>query len=273
MSKNPFISVIIGSNRPFLWKNVWDHINKNIGDIEIEIIFIGPESSDFILPHNVRHIQTGNIKPPQCYEIGLRNASGKMFLLWPDDIEYRNGGIFQIYHRYLELCEQLGHNKVIVMPSFCGLTSSTLTYNKIVDGPIASLNSALVDRELISQIGRIDKRFVGVYWDCDLAMRLNEIGVYMEKYKEVQVIEITPPGAKYLLHRICKPHDKKVLDSFWTRFSKEIKTPLPEDAYCYMKDKRWVVTKKRQKDVMFFDDENIMTETQGEKKFGGLEWD
>ena len=274
MKREPLISVITSSNRPFFWKRAYNSIRSDIGDIEFEYIFVGPEEPDFSLPNNVKHIKTKNIKNTQCMEIGLRNATGKIFMLQADDVVFRDKGLFTLYNRYLERCEMLGHENVVVVPGLKdGRHTSTLQYGKTSNGPIASLNSAVASRKLFSKIGGIDIRFVACYYDCDLAMRLHENGANFEVYGKVWVIEVDSMKQPYRLHKVCKRHDRNILDSFWTRYLKEVEDPLPDDAYCYMRHKEWVVTKKRQKEVITFSDEDILTKSQGVKEYGILKWD
>jgi len=276
MGNKPFVSIITASNRPFLWKETYNNIHNGIGDLKFECIFIGPEAPDFNLPKNLRYIKTGNIKPPQCNEIGMRESNGDMIMIQPDDVKYfDNSGVSCLYDTYLELCNKRGNNKVVVLPSFKdGTRRSSLKYIKQFEtSPVASLNSALVRRELMEQIGGIDTRFIGVYWDCDLAMRLNAIGVYLEKCRGVCSIETTPEQTPYRLHKVCKKHDRWILDGFWTRFTEENEKVPSEDTYCYMKNPKWVLTKKRQKVVIPFVDEDILTKSQGIKKYGELEWE
>jgi len=274
MSETPVISFVASSNRPELWHDAYNNVKDSAGDVEFEYIFVGPNPPVSNLPSNAKHIQTSNVKVPQCFEIGIRNATGGLLSIQADDTKFEGGGISKLYGRYLEICEEQGHNNVVILPGFRDRrTASTLRYNKIRNAPLASLNSALVGRELLAKVGGMDKRFIGVYWDCDMAMSLQNMGVHFEKYDEVFSVEFRPKVMPYRLHRICKPYDRSVLDSFWTRFTDAPEPTLPDDAYCYMGDRRWVVTKNRQKDVTPFNDEDILLKTQGVKEAGDLKWE
>lgn len=274
MEGAPLISFIASSNRPELWQDAYNNIKEGAGDIEFEYIFVGPNSPIHNLPSNAIYIKTNNIKVPQCFEIGIRNANGSILSIQADDTKFEGGGVAKLYGRYFDLCNELGHEEVVILPGFRDVrTSSTLRYNKIENAPIASLNSALVGRDLLSKVGGADNRFVGVYWDCDLAMRLQNIGVYFEKFDEVYSVEFRPKVMPYRLHRICKPYDRSILDDFWTRFTDIPEPTLPSDAYCYMRDRRWVVTRDRQRDVIPFDGEDILLKTQGVKEIGDLKWE
>jgi hypothetical protein len=275
MKKQPLVSVITVSNRPYLWKDAYNNICEHKGDIEFEHIFVGPEMPDFSLPSNVKHIKTGNIKPPQCWEIGRRNITGKMFMLQADDVKFYHGGMSDIYKKHLEVCDQQGNEKVIVVPSFRDRSHVAASrYGKARgNSPIITIGSSLISTSFLSEIGGSDIRFVGIYGDNDWAMRMHGIGVYFEDYNDVHTIEFRHKRMTHRLHRICKPYDRGILDSFWTRFTEEPEPELPEDAYEYMKDHRWVITKKRQKSIIAYEDEDILTKTQGVKEYGGLKWD
>ena len=172
---------------------------------------------------------------------------------------------------------------MIILPRFgdSGYTHS-LTYGKVKDAPFASLNSALFDRELLHLTDGFgyDRRFIGVYYDCDLAMRFNEVGVEIVKTKDVYCREFRHKDSGSRLHRICKKRDHATLDSFWVRDPKDNEVAPSDEIYCYgsrRTTKGKVIVKHRLLAFEGFDDEGIMEYSQGPKEISGdnqhLIWD
>lgn len=274
MSKNPLISVCVGSNRPFLWKRLYDSLKACSNNINFEIIFVGPNESDFNLPSNVKYIKTNNIKYPQCFEIALKESQGSFFNISADDVCFFEKGLDYLHKEYKELCEKENNDNIIILPALrVKGRNQRLRYSKRKTTPFASLNSALINRKLLSLIKGVDKSFVGVYWDCDMAMRFQEKGIKIIQSSEVTSIEFTHKGCFSYLHRICKPYDNKILDSFWIRRYIENEKIPSEDTWCQMPNREYVLSRKRLKSFVGYKDENILLYSQGPKEIGDLKWE
>ena len=274
MNKNPLISVCVGSNRTFLWKRLYDSLKECSKDINFEIIFVGPNEADFNLPSNIKYIKTGNIKYPQCFEIALKNAQGDFVHVSADDVCFSGKGLDHLYKEYNKTCDKKNKKDVIILPSLRVKGSNQrLRYAKRKTTPFASLNSALINRELLSIVKGVDRNFVGVYWDCDMAMRFQEKNVEIIQFSEVTCIEFTHKGCSSYLHRICKPHDNEILNSFWVREYKENEKIPSEDVWCQMPNRKYVLSKKRLKPFVGYEDENILLYSQGPKEIGNLKWE
>jgi hypothetical protein len=61
MDITPEISICLSSNRPHLWKNMYDNITSTSNGVSFEMIVAGPKEADFHLPSNLKYIKTGNI--------------------------------------------------------------------------------------------------------------------------------------------------------------------------------------------------------------------
>jgi|TARA_Y100000310_G_scaffold319048_1_gene373831 hypothetical protein len=249
---------------------------------EFEVIAVGPEEPDFELPSNFRHIKTANIKNPQCNEIATRQSQGDMLLFFGDDQELWHGGINLLYQQREAACNKRGDNRVIILPRFGDHGNGhTLTYGKIKGAPFASLNAALFDRELLNLTNGFgyDRRFIGVYYDCDLAMRFNEVGVQIVRTEDTYCREFKHKDSGSRLHRICKKADHATLDSFWVRYPKENEIVPSDEAYCYgrrsLRDK--ILVKHRLLEFEGYDDNDILQHSQGPKEITGdnryLVWD
>ena len=100
----------------------------------------------------------------------------------------------------------------------------------------------LMSRNLLMSIGGIDKNFIAIMWDCDIAMRVHALGgdvilsdVFLEedKYKS---------AGSELCNEFWE-HDRGLLESLWTKNGKT--------HFC------------RTKPVESFDDLNILKASQG----------
>jgi len=248
-------------------------------DVRFEILFVGPVEADFKTPSNIKHIKTGNIKVTQCNEIAIRNAQGDMLLFLGDDHKFWGGGLDHLYRERQELCGSNGSDNLIYLARFKDKRNNiSLIYPRSSpeDQIFASLHCALLDRDIISRSGEggyADIRFVGVYWDCDLAMRLNGAGVKFAQSKGLYCIEYRDARSKYRLHRICKPHDYGVLSSFWIRKLKEDDVVPSDEIWSYLKNPKWILSRKRLDKFIGYKDEDLLTKSQGPKDMEPLHWD
>jgi hypothetical protein len=85
------ISIFASAIRPRLWDNFMESLKTTTE--EYEVIFSGPVDSNtvskFLIKHNnLRFIQTGNIKPAQCYEVARQACRGETISWSADDCEY-----------------------------------------------------------------------------------------------------------------------------------------------------------------------------------------
>jgi len=288
----PLISICLTSNRPYLWKDTYETINQFSDDITFEMVLTSPNDLEESFPSNFRHIKTGNVKVPQCIEIAIRHAQGKIIVIFGDDIRFQpTGGISHLYKEYDRLCNKRGDNDLVLMPQVrdpkrtCDCKFANVLDNA---GPVVGLGSALFDRELLSKIGGqiIDIRFLGSIWDSDLGMRFHEIGVEFVQYLNICHQEIYDSRMTYRLHKSCSSQDLHVLHDLWVRETKEGEQVPSEDVWGYMiwvkltdanammpSDKKHVLSKKRLTEVIGYKDEDILTKSQGPKASGHLSWD
>ena len=272
MIETPEVSFCVSSNRPFLWKRLYDDMSRASKSMSFEIVIVGPKEADFQLPSNLKYIKTGNIKVPQCFEISMKQAQGRNISFIGDDSVFdQEDAVFLLYKEYQEYSSKNGKD-IIMLPRLRRGVDQPLKYGKTNEAPLASLNCALFDRNLLKIIGGADIRFIAVYWDCDMAMRFWEAGISLFKSQDIIVREYVASDGIYL-HQKCKPYDKDILDSFWTRRTIEGENVPSESVWCYRKDKKFVVSKKRLKEFTGYKDENIMVKSQGVCSYGELLWD
>lgn len=265
----PLISVCAPSNRTFLWLDFHEKLTQYTNDVNFEIIIVGPEEADFKLPSNINFIKTADIKVPQCNEVAIRNAQGNMLIFLGDDHIFWEAGLDDLYRETQRHRHEHATENLILLPMFkCGNIKSSLQfpYTKIHHPPYASIGGALLDRELLSNVkgGLVDTRFLGIYWDCDLAMRLNQAGVKIIKSTEIWLVEPIDPRKTTLHHRPCKRHDMRVLCDFWTREVKENEEVPSGDTYGHMNwPENHVLSKKRLTPFTGYEDKDLLTKSQG----------
>jgi hypothetical protein len=268
MSK-PLVSVVLTSNRPHLWKTLYEEYNKcNI--VDFEIIVAGPNASDYVLPTNFKHIMTNDIKPAQCVEIAIRAAQGDFITFTGDDCTPQNCSLDDFYIEYNDMENDRGNDNFYFAPFFRFGNShhSTPYRRRIRDVPHTSFCGILIKKKWMDKVGSIDKRFLCIYWDIDLAMRFYEMGVVpvvtlkgasMSENKSVNI-----KGER--LSNVGKNYDRNIVDSFWVRDIKEGEKVPSDTAWCNFFSNTRVLSKYRVKDVEGFDPGDITLKTQGVKK-------
>ena len=78
----PIISVFASAYRIHWWRGMYDSLATN--KVSFEIVFVGQNKPDFKLPNNFKYIYS-NVKPAQCLEIALKQATGEFIMNMSDD--------------------------------------------------------------------------------------------------------------------------------------------------------------------------------------------
>ena len=216
---------------------------KNIGenDVEFELVFVGPNQPDYRLPNNFRFIRS-LVKPTQCLEIALRNTTADLVMNIADDCMFKGS---RPLDRLYETYKNYNNDKIILSCRYMvnGEDQSECARLLISDisSPVMPL-AGLMSRNLFMSVGGIDKNFIAIMWECDIAMRVHALGgdvilsdVFLEEDKE-----------KSAGSELCNEfweHDRGLLESLWTKNGKI--------HFC------------RTKPVASFDDLNILKASQG----------
>jgi len=205
------ISICATAYRPQNWLRLYKSLGQNL--IDFELIFVGPNKPKYVLPSNFKFILS-NVKPAQCYEIALRNSSGNFILHVADDLEFLSPNpLDKLYEAY----DNSISKDIIVTPTLYenGVCLRHAHYYDVNDLNSPSLPSAsFFSKHLYNKLGGVDKNFIAVMFDIDIAMRLYEIGgkiiltdvIYNEDKK-------TSSGSD-----LCGEywnHDRGYLDKLW----------------------------------------------------------
>ena len=258
----PIISLFGSSVRPSLWMRLYNTLRGT--QTPFELIFAGEVIPDYEMPKNMRFIWTA-VKPAQCWEIGARYAEGELLMSVEDDLVFGERVLDNAYKLFIskasdkdmvscrlfypegEIPEPMYHldTKTIKGPD----GQPQFTYAK--DSPVLPF-CGLMKTDLWRAIGGIDRRFIALSWEADIAMRVFELGDKTIRSENAidTAVEEAHPGLRVLLGQKLllqygSPHDRPLLDSFW------------------MQDGR--IAKNRLAPVEPFSDTDILLTSQGNK--------
>ena len=167
----PLISFIGPGHRTERFKKFCDGIKTNL---PYEVIFVTdkyPTSKDLEGCKNLRWIYS-NVKPAQCFEIAYRASLGE-FIVWTgDDFTYPDYGLDKVYAMYQALGD---HRKMI---SFKIHQDNQYCHHFLHWRPEITLTTtALISKKAIEEVGGLaDINFPCGHWDCDLMLRIRDLG-------------------------------------------------------------------------------------------------
>lgn len=216
--KSPKISIYASAAKPNHWMDLYNSIGEN--DIDFEIVFVGPNKPNFPLPDNFRFIQSF-VKPSQSWEIACRNTTGDYVMAIADDCEFRTprplDRLFSCYK---------SHDSELLIVSSKLMTNgqdhsawAQRYYSHDQDSPVMPL-CGLMSRKLHFALGGIDRNFIAIMWDLDIAMRVHALGgnvvmadVYVDENKEKKsgIRNLTPDFWN---------HGRALLDGLWAKDGK-----------------------------------------------------
>ena len=271
--------------------------------IPFEMIFVGNKIPQFKLPENCHFIYS-ETKPVQCLEIGARYAQGEYIMNFADDVVFSPHALDNLYREFRELNDDkavLSCRYVLEGKDIAGECGYYWVDNH--NSPLMAL-SGFMKKEVWERIGGIDKRFVALFWDADIVMRVYEIGGRVVLSKDVKAEEFHPsksywknkpsfaskvlamfPRLKVFLIKIILflerneekkrprlfmeygiPVDRPLLESLWVVKKEDAKDILPELIHCIDdREDRGALLKKRLQPVQAFENKHILTVSQGPK--------
>jgi len=260
----PTISIYVPTIRPQYWKRLYDSLSRN--DVLFEIIFVGHIPPDYVLPENVKYINS-SVKPSQCAEIGFRACRGEFCIFALDDIVFGEHTLDILYNKFLEM----GRDNVVIscMPYLNGKALDTCRYrfwDYDKNSPIQPL-CGLYKRSIIEQLGGIDRNFVCSFWDIDLVMRLYEMGGISLFCPGAVANEIVIDiHAKDRLIQSGLHYDRSTLEFLWTISYSDFRRRNDLEAlYINTQKKKGVILKHRLKLIEPFANEDILVRSQGPK--------
>jgi hypothetical protein len=242
----PIISLYGPAIRTQGWLQIYNILQDN--EIPFEIVFVGPNEPDYILPDNFKYIKA-DVKPSQCMEIAARNSTGELLLNVVDDLEFvTTNALDKLYNTYISYNE----SNLIVSCRYMmdGIDISNECHRFHATDPTSPIMpvSGLISKKLYSELGGIDRNFLALFSDLDIALRLYSIGgkVVLSDVYVNEVVNSVPYGTKSsLLDSEVGVHDRLILNRLWAIGNDNIFRRIR----------------------MFepFSDENILIESQGPK--------
>jgi len=188
IKKKPTISVVSTAYRPNNWIALYNSLNTN-RTVDVNFIFVGPNTPKFQLPKNFKFILS-KVKPPQCLEIAYRNSSSDYTFNVADDCVFKENFVLdKLYKKY----KSYNTDKIIVSPMY-QMDMELLNPKGLVldfedpSSPVMPVGS-FMSRQLYHELGGIDKGFLAVFYDLDIALRVYSIGGKVVYSNEVTVIE------------------------------------------------------------------------------------
>lgn len=211
--KKPDISIVASAHRPQNWMKLHKSIGSN--QVDFELVFVGPTPADYQLPENFRFIRS-LVKPTQCLEIAFRNARADLVMNIADDCEFATTSpLDELYKLY----QASNSDKAIISSRMMtnGQDQSDFAHRFFTsdkNSPLMPL-SGLMSRETYFDLGGIDRNFIAIMWDLDLAMRVYASGGKVV-LSDVYLNENRAANTKASLCGEFWQHDRGLLESLWT---------------------------------------------------------
>ena len=211
--KKPEISIYGSAHRPQNWMDLYRSIGDN--NISFEVIFVGPNEPDFELPINFKFIKSYT-KPAQCVEIASRNATAELIMHVADDTEFRTKKpLDMLYNSY----KSYNNDKLILSCRYMlngedRPDSDHRFFSGDNNSPVMPL-SGLMSRKLYRDIGGLDRNFIAVMFDLDIALRVLALGGEVI-LSDVYVDELKSKSAGSNLCAEFWSHDRKLLENLWS---------------------------------------------------------
>jgi hypothetical protein len=207
------VSIVATAHRPENWLEVYKSI---VANLNFELVFVGPNIPTQDLPSNFRFILS-RVKPAQCVEIAIRHAQGKYIVIFADDLIFDEPYALD---KLVQSWKEKGNNFAIASCRYRlnGVIQSDSTMRFIYgddSSPVVPL-AGLMLRDSLLKIGGVDRRFIGVMYDLDLAMRFYANGGFVF-LNDVFVHEKFELRRNSHLYRENWEHDRKFLNSLYFR--------------------------------------------------------
>jgi hypothetical protein len=184
-------------------------------DVEFELIFAGPNTPDYKLPENFRFIKTP-VKPSQCIEIAVRNATAELIMFnLTDDCEFLGARpLDRIYQAYKNCHDDKAILSCRYMMDGEDLSEASHHFNNSdLTSPLMPL-APLMSRRFYRDLGGIDNNFEAIFGDLDITMR-----AYAAGGKVIMTdVYLNEDKAKRAGSSLCTEfwkHDRGLLESLW----------------------------------------------------------
>ena len=218
-NEKPTVSVVSTAYRPQNWLNIYNRLNET-EIVDADFIFVGPNTPQFSLPNNFKFIKS-NVKPAQCLEIAYRNSVSDYTLNIADDVIFKESfPLDKLYKKY----RSYKTDKIIVSPMYQMdaqlIDPKDLVINRDDPSSPAMPVGSFMSRHVYFELGGIDKNFIAVLYDLDIALRLYSVGGRVVFSNEVTAYEdrvVASAGGSLCID--YESIDKTYLNSIWLKNS------------------------------------------------------
>lgn len=224
------VSLFASSIRPKLYQDFFDSLEGT--SVKYEVVFAGDCELELINPYiGFTYIETGDIKPAQCYEIARRACIGEVVVWVADDCEF-NGDIIGKAYKYWK---QQNDEKLILSlqtkeaDAFNGnMHLCPMEVHSFFGGrPETPLMApiGMMSREYLQFLGGFDNRYICGQYENDIVMRAyqngSEVQVFGDKDCNVEIDHHAKHGGPRAFHDYY-PIDREVLQDSWALGAKTV---------------------------------------------------
>lgn len=275
---NPVVVSVIGSGiRTEFWLRLYDSLSKT--KISFEIVLTGNKKPDFKLPKNFKHIYA-TVKPSQAVEISARYSEGDFLMIVADDLVFSDNFLDHMVSHFKNHCSSRDYviSRFIREGRLLPL-NATKFWPNVSGSPVMPM-TPLIPRKLWQKIGGVDISFIAVFYDLDIALRIQENGGNVSVCETAFTKEVLPyenvpkvlrvlkkllrfrsESPKGLYQEYGKDFDRPLLNSFWTKQADQ----LLVNEEVYTRSGGLVHLKRRLKNPRKFSGTNILHKSQGPK--------
>lgn len=210
------VAVVAPAIKTRFWKQIYMSLSK--GKVPFHIIFVGHIRPTFKLPPNFTHIYCELTAAP-CVEVAYRYVyknlkDVKYVVNISDDLDIPSTLLEELTEFY-ESQLKTQNTQILSVGPTCLMRSGEENLMATHDGGPALLAPNFTTVENSKIVGGVDKRFIGIYWDCDRALRVHQLGgkiIFAGCDEVTPVSEIEHSPGLYVRH---KNQDRPLLDSLW----------------------------------------------------------
>lgn len=214
--KDEMVAIIAPAIKIKFWKDLYKTLSR--GNNKFHIVFVGHVRPNFILPPNFTYIYC-DLPAAACVEIAYRYVykhlkNAEYIVNIADDLLLSENFAEELVQFYLEKKQKHKDELILIGPT-CLMNSGEENLMATHDGGPSLLAPAFTTVEDSKKIGGVDKRFQGIYWDCDRALRVHSMG---GKVIFASCDEISPVSEKEHnpgLYVKYKNFDRTLLDNLW----------------------------------------------------------
>ncbi len=169
----PKYSFIAAAIRDYHYEDLYNSINRN-NPVPFELILVGDKPPQKPTPDNFKYIDT-RVKPAQCLEIAVREATGEYLIPTSDDLRYPED-FLKVVEYYMM---KLDMDKVFITFRYSfhfKVNDDQLIFDPDPTTPVLGC-SGVYRRDLWNSLGGIDNRFVSAMAETDMTLRFFEYGL------------------------------------------------------------------------------------------------